>query len=608
MGLRSLTVIENAVNIIEKNRNIKIDIDHLDFNQKEVYDLIASGNTDGVFQMESAGMQSMMQEMRPTCFEDITAGISLYRPGPMEQIPRYMHNRAHPEKITYKHPLLEGILKNTYGCMLYQEQVLEIVRTLAGYSLGRADIMRRTISKKKEDQMKIERKNFIYGSDDGEIPGCIKNGIDEATAIAIFDEISDFANYGFNKSHAAAYAVVAYQTAYLKTFYPVEFMAALISSIDDQDKINHYIDNCREMGIDRLPPDVNKSDDTFTVDGSGIRYGLSAVKNVGRGLIVKLVQEREKNGKFKSFSDFIDRTAGTDMNKRALEGLIACGAFDSMGLKRSQLMAVYERALEGSARAARDNIAGQISLFDSGDDAVQEMDLPDIPEYDKRTILRMEKDSIGTYFSGHPMEEYADKIKEITRYTIRDINESVRREEDGTYHEGGNGLHDGDSMVICAIVAARKNKTTRSNAQMAFLTLEDASGSAECIVFPKVLADYSLRLAEGSIAVIRGRLSIREDEEPKLIAESAEELSEAIKKNTQPKQKQLFIKLAAQNNDNLKKVQENLAPYQGDMPVCIFFEDTKKAVKVPRRMWFNGTASAVEDLKEIFGADNVRIK
>ncbi len=608
LGLRNLTVIENAVNIIEKNRGIKIDVDHLDFDRKEVYDLIASGNTDGVFQMESAGMQSMMQEMRPTCFEDITAGISLYRPGPMEQIPRYMHNRAHPEKITYKHPLLEGILKNTYGCMLYQEQVLEIVRTLAGYSHGRADIMRRTISKKKEDQMKIERKNFIYGSDDGEIPGCIKNGIDEATATAIFDEISDFANYGFNKSHAAAYAVVAYQTAYLKTFYPVEFMAALISSIDDQDKINHYIENCREMGIDRLPPDVNKSDDTFTVEGNGIRFGLSAVKNVGRGLMIKLVKERERNGRFKSFSDFIDRTAGGDMNKRALEGLISCGAFDSMGLKRSQLMAVYERALEGSARAARDNIAGQISLFDSGDDTVHEMDMPDIPEYDKRTLLRMEKDSIGMYFSGHPMEEYTNKIKSITKYTIRDINESVRRDEDGAYHEGGNGLHDGDPMVICAVVASRKNKTTRANAQMAFLTLEDASGSTECIVFPKVLADFSSRLAEGGIVAIKGRLSIREDEEPKLVAETVEELSDALERNAQPKQKQLFIKLSAQNNENLEKVRENLAPYQGDMPVCLFFADTRKAVKAPRRMWFNGTASAVADLKEIFGEENVKIK
>ncbi len=608
LGLRNLTVIENAVNIIEKNRGIKIDIDHLDFDRREVYDLIASGNTDGVFQMESAGMQSMMQEMRPTCFEDITAGISLYRPGPMEQIPRYMHNRAHPEKITYKHPLLEGILKNTYGCMLYQEQVLEIVRTLAGYSLGRADIMRRTISKKKEDQMKIERKNFIYGSDDGEIPGCIKNGIDEATATAIFDEISDFANYGFNKSHAAAYAVVAYQTAYLKTFYPVEFMAALISSIDDQDKINHYIENCREMGIDRLPPDVNKSDDTFTVEGNGIRFGLSAVKNVGRGLMVKLVRERELNGKFKSFSDFIDRTAGGDMNKRALEGLIFCGAFDSMGLKRSQLMAVYERALEGSARAARDNIAGQISLFDTGGDTVQEMDMPDIPEYDKSTLLKMEKDSIGMYFSGHPMEEYTDKIKRITRYTIRDINDSVRRDEDGTYHEGENGLHDGDPMVICAVVASRKNKTTRANAQMAFLTLEDASGSAECIVFPKVLADYSSRLAEGNIVAVKGRLSIREDEEPKLIAETVEALSDAIEKNTAPKQKQLFIKLATQNNENLERVRESLAPYQGDMPVCLFFEDTRKAVRAPRRMWFSGMSSALEDIKEIFGEDCVKIK
>lgn len=292
--------------------------------------------------------------------------------------------------------------------MVYQEQVLEIVRTLAGYSLGKADSMRRVISKKKADQMLIERKNFIYGSDDGDIPGCIKNGIDEQTAISIFDEINDFANYAFNKSHAAAYAFVTYQTAYLKTFYPVEYMASLISSIDDLDKINHYIANCKEMGIDRLPPDVNKSEDTFTVENNSIRFGLSAVKNVGRAMILNLVNERKNNGKFKTFSDFIDRMAGQDMNKRALEGLISCGAFDSMGVKRSQLLAVYEKALDGTARAARDNVAGQMSLFDTIEEQ-SEMQFPNIDELDKKTMLKWEKQSTGLYFSGHPMEEYTVK-------------------------------------------------------------------------------------------------------------------------------------------------------------------------------------------------------
>ena len=605
LGLRNLTVIENAVSIIEKNRGIKLDINSIDYNKKEVFDLISSGNTDGVFQMESAGMQSFMQEMRPACLEDVIAAISLYRPGPMDQIPRYIHNKNHPEEVTYKHPMLENILNVTYGCMVYQEQVLEIVRTLAGYSLGRADLMRRTISKKKADQMLIERKNFIYGSDDGEIPGCIKNGIDENTAIAIFDEINDFANYGFNKSHAAAYAVVAYQTAYLKTFYPVEYMAALISSVDDMDKINHYIVNCKDMGIDRLPPDVNKSEDTFTVEGNGIRFGLSAVKNVGRNLIINLVSEREKNGSFKSFSDFIDRTAGGDMNKRALEGLISCGAFDSMGVKRSQLLAVYERTLEGTARNARDNIAGQMSLFDS-DDEDSEMEFPDIPELDKRILLRMEKESIGMYFSGHPMEEYTEKAKKITKYTIRDILDSVHRDDEGNYHATEGALKDGETVVICAAVESRKNKTTRANAQMAFVVLEDSYGSIECIIFPKVLTEYSAKLAENNIVAVKGRVSIREDEEPKLLAETVELMDEALMKMVEPKR--LYIKLSSRSEENLKLVQENLAPYQGDMQVCLFFEDTKKMAMAPRRLWFNNTPSAFAELKRIFGDENVRIK
>ncbi len=607
LGLRNLTVIENAVKIIKKTRGVDIDIDNIDFNIKEVYDLISSGNTDGVFQLESAGMQSFMQEMRPTCFEDVTAGISLYRPGPMEQIPRYISNKAHPEKITYKHPLLEGILNSTYGCMLYQEQILQIVRTLAGYSLGRADIMRRAISKKKEEQMKIERKNFIYGSDDGEIPGCIKNGIDEATATAIFDEMSDFANYGFNKSHAAAYAVVAYQTAYLKKFYPVEFMAALISSIDDIDKINHYIQNCADMGIDRLPPDVNKSEDTFTVENGSIRFGLSAVKNVGRAMIVSLVNERKRGGEFKSFSDFIERMAGGDMNKRALEGLINCGAFDSMGIKRSQLLAVYESALEGTAKAARDNIAGQVSLFDDIDDADAEMEFPDIEELDKKTLLKLEKQSTGMYFSGHPMEEYADRIKKLTRYTIGDVLSSVHRDEDGNYRAAEGGIKDDEMIVICAAVASRKNKTTRSaNAQMAFLTLEDIYGSVECIVFPKVLAEYSPILTEDNLIAVTARLSIREDEEPKLLMQSAMPIEEALASKIEPKR--LYIQLDTRSEENLAAVSEALAPYGGDMEVRLFFRDTKQITRAPRRLYFNGTAGAVEDLKSVFGEDNVKIK
>lgn len=605
LGLRNLTVIENAVKIIKRTRGIDLNMDEIDYDCKEVYELISSGNTDGVFQLESAGMQSFMQELKPDTLEDVIAGIALYRPGPMEQIPRYIKSKKNPETIKYKHPLLKNILDVTYGCMVYQEQVLEIVRTLAGYSLGKADSMRRVISKKKADQMVIERKNFIYGSDDGDIPGCIKNGIDEQTAISIFDEINDFANYAFNKSHAAAYAFVTYQTAYLKTFYPVEYMASLISSIDDLDKINHYIANCKEMGIDRLPPDVNKSEDTFTVENNSIRFGLSAVKNVGRAMILNLVNERKNNGEFKTFSDFIDRMAGRDMNKRALEGLISCGAFDSMGVKRSQLLAVYEKALDGTAKAARDNVAGQMSLFDTIEEQ-SEMQFPNIDELDKKTMLKMEKQSTGLYFSGHPMEEYTDKIKKLTKYNISDVLISVHKDEDGNYHAVEGGLQDGDMMIICAAIASRKNKTTRSNAQMAFLNVEDVYGSVECIVFPKVLNEFSPLLQEDNLVAIACRLSIREDEAPKILMQSVQLLDEALMAKKEPKR--LYIQLETRNDENLKNVEKYLSPYQGDMEVRLFFKDTRKMSSVPRRLWFNGTENAIYDLKNIFGEDNVKIK
>lgn len=605
LGLRNLTVIENAVKIIKRTRGIDLNMDEIDYDCKEVYELISSGNTDGVFQLESAGMQSFMQELKPDTLEDVIAGIALYRPGPMEQIPRYIKSKKNPKTIKYKHPLLKNILDVTYGCMVYQEQVLEIVRTLAGYSLGKADSMRRVISKKKADQMVIERKNFIYGSDDGDIPGCIKNGIDEQTAISIFDEINDFANYAFNKSHAAAYAFVTYQTAYLKTFYPVEYMASLISSIDDLDKINHYIANCKEMGIDRLPPDVNKSEDTFTVENNSIRFGLSAVKNVGRAMILNLVNERKNNGEFKTFSDFIDRMAGQDMNKRALEGLISCGAFDSMGVKRSQLLAVYEKALDGTARAARDNVVGQMSLFDTIEEQ-SEMQFPNIDELDKKTMLKMEKQSTGLYFSGHPMEEYTDKIKKLTKYNISDVLTSVHKDEDGNYHAVEGGLKDGDMMIICAAIASRKNKTTRSNAQMAFLNVEDVYGSVECIVFPKVLNEFSPLLQEDNLVAIACRLSIREDEAPKILMQSVQLLDEALMAKKEPKR--LYIQLETRNDENLKNVEKYLSPYQGDMEVRLFFKDTRKMSSVPRRLWFNGTENAIYDLKNIFGEDNVKIK
>ena len=605
LGLRNLTVIESALDIIEQTRGVRVKLDDIGYNEKEVFDLISAGNTDGVFQMESAGMQSFMMELRPDTLEDIIAGIALYRPGPMEQIPRYIHNKRNPHDISYKHPKLESILDVTYGCMVYQEQVLEIVRSLAGYSLGKADQMRRTISKKKAEQMKIERRNFIYGSIEEGIPGCINMGIDEATAISIFDEINDFANYAFNKSHAAAYAFITYQTAYLKTYYPVEYMAALISTIDDTDKINHYIANCKEMNIDRLPPDVNKSRMGFTVEGDKIRFGLSAVKNVGKSFIEALLNERDNNGEFKNFSDFVERMTGADINKRAVEGLICCGAFDSMGVYRSQLMQIYEKAMEGASDRQRNNIAGQFSLFDDLEEAV-EIELPKIAEFEKRELLRLEKQSIGMYFSGHPMEEYEAKVRNLTRQNIAMINESVIKDEDGEYISTGTGLNDGDNVVLGCIIENRKNKTTRAKSQMAFLTLEDSYGSVEALVFPKILATYSHQLQEGAVVLVKGTLSIREDEEPKILLNAVESLDSALE--SVPEKKVLYIRFESNEADTFMRVRDALSPFRGDIEVRLYFSDTKKVMRVPRELYFNGSASAIRELQGEFGDENVAFK
>ena len=605
LGLRNLTVIDSAIDIIERTRGIRVKLTDIGYNEKEVFELISSGNTDGVFQMESAGMQSFMMELRPDTFEDIIAGIALYRPGPMEQIPRYIHNKQNPQDITYKHPKLESILDVTYGCMVYQEQVLEIVRSLAGYSLGKADQLRRTISKKKADQMKIERRNFIYGSPEDDIPGCINMGIDEATAVSIFDEINDFANYAFNKSHAAAYAFITYQTAYLKTYYPVEYMAALISTIGDTDKINHYIVNCKEMGVDRLPPDVNKSRMGFTVEDGKIRFGLSAVKNVGKSFVESMLKERDTCGEFRNFSDFIERMTGTDINKRAVLSLIACGAFDSMGVNRSQLMRVYEFAMDDAADRQRNNIAGQFSLFDDIEQT-PEIEFPPIPEFDKRELLRLEKQSTGLYFSGHPMDEYTDRVKKLTSHNISMIHDSVVKDEDGEYVTTGEGLNDGDNIVLACIIESRKNKTTRNKSQMAILTLEDSYGSVEALVFPKILTSYSQQLQEGATVLVKGTVSIREDEEPKILLNSAESLDTAI--NQQRENPVLYIRLDSNESDTFSRVRYALAPFSGDIEVRLYFKDTKKVIRVPRDLYFNGTESALDELKLEFGTENVAYK
>lgn len=620
LGLRNLTVIDNALKIIERNKGIKIQLDKLDYDIPEVYELISSGNTDGVFQIESAGMKSFMQELKPGNLEDIIAGIALYRPGPMDSIPRYIYNKNHPDKVTYKHPILENILDVTYGCIVYQEQVLEIVRSMAGYSLGSADMLRRVISKKKADQMEIQRKNFIYGKQDDEgnweIDGCVRRGIDENIAKEIFDEINEFANYAFNKSHAAAYAFITYQTAYLKTFYPVEYMASLISSVEDVDKINSYLLNCKTLGIDKLPPDINKSEDTFTVEGNSIRFGLTAVKNVGRSFVLAICEERKRNGDFRNFADFIRRMSDREINKRAVEGLIKCGAFDSFGVYRAQLMGVYEIAIDGEMGAKKSNISGQMTLFgDENGNETEEMEMPYLSEFSKRELLSREKETMGIYFSGHPMEEFVDKARSITSVNIGTIISSVEKDDEGNFVQTFGGLTDGSRIKVCGIITARKDKITKNNTQMSFLKLEDMYASVEIIVFPKTLTGYGHILTEENIVVIEGRLSLREDEEPKLIMESAvslsgikdEELSQTKTDTNLKNRETLYIRMGTYDEDVIKMAVGIMEEYKGDMPVCFFIADTKKRIMSPQKYWISKNDEIFSRLSAVFGMGNVKI-
>lgn len=607
LGLKNLTIIENAVKIIEKTRGVKIDIDKLDYDIKEVYDFISTGNTDGVFQIESAGMKSFMQELKPGCLEDIIAGIALYRPGPMDSIPRYISNKNHPEQVKYAHPLLEPILDVTYGCMVYQEQVMEIVQSLAGYSLGSADMLRRVISKKKADKMEIERQNFIYGkqNEKGEwvIDGCIRRGIPEKIATDIFNEMSDFANYAFNKSHAAAYAYITYQTAYLKTFYPVEFMASLISSADSTEKINGYLVNCDGLGIKKLPPDINKSEDSFTVEEGAIRFGLGAVKNVGKGFIRSVVEERKEHGDFRDFFDFAERMANKEINKRAVEGLIMCGAFDSTGARRSQLYAVYENIIDGEMKSKRNNLAGQVSLFD--DFAEEEEDtsaeLPDIPEYDQKQLLKMEKESIGMYLSGHPMEEYRAEAEKISGGI--NIGMILASGDD----DAEKRVCDGQKIRICGIVSARKDKTTKNNRRMAFVQVEDLYGGIEMLVFPNVFDRLSGVLEEETVIVADATVSLREDEEPKLLLEDAYRFEPSKRTARAETGEKLYVKMGTNNSRVTKLLLSVLSEYPGDTPVILFMEDTKKRLCVPEKSFVSPSEKLIDELGAVFGRDNVKL-
>ena len=516
LGLRTLTVIQNAVHLAEKDYGISIDIDHIDFDDKRVLESIGTGRTEGVFQLESGGMKSFMKELKPENLEDIIAGISLYRPGPMDFIPRYLKGKNDKSSITYECPQLESILSPTYGCIVYQEQVMQIVRDLAGYTMGRSDLVRRAMSKKKTAVMEKERQNFVYGNEAEGVKGCIANGIDEKTANHIYDEMIDFAKYAFNKSHAAAYAVVSYQTAYLKYYYPKEFMAALMSSVmENVSKFSEYILNCRRMmNIAVLPPDINEGESGFSVSGGGIRYGLSAIKSVGKPVVDAILEERAKNGKFRTMEDFINRMTQREVNRRTLENFIKSGALDSLPGTRRQKMAVGPALLENKARERKNAFEGQLSLFDiAGEEEKKEFEVvfPDVGEYAKEELLAFEKDILGVYISGHPLDDYEALWRKNITATAADFIVDEETEE--------AVVKDGIKAVIGGLVTGKTVKTTRTGQLMAFITLEDLMGSVEVIVFPRDYENNRDLLTEDEKLFIRGRVSLGDEPVGKLVCE-----------------------------------------------------------------------------------------
>ena len=615
LGLRTLTVMNDAINMVKENRGLDIDLDKIDMDDKEVYKMIGEGNTAGVFQLESPGMTSFMKELKPDNLEDIIAGISLYRPGPMAEIPRYIECKKNPDKVKYETPELEDILNVTYGVMVYQEQVMEIVRKLAGYSMGRSDMVRRAMSKKKHKVMEEERKNFIHGiTEDGEVvvPGCIRNGIAEDTANKIFDNMMDFASYAFNKSHAAAYAVVGYQTAYLMKYYPVEMLAAMMNSIMGiNEKVAHYIGIAESLGIQVLPPDINESYSKFTVKGDKIRFGMAAIKNVGSNVVDSIVRSRENKGKFESLVDFINKMEPSTINKRAVESLIKAGALDNFKVFRSKMLAVHEKLIDNISSDKKRNIDGQTSLFATEELKNPEVRYPEIKEFNKKNLLAMEKEMTGLYITGHPLDDYAQSLKMQTTNEISKIF-SVQETLDETFEseitEGSlfnrqDSLQDNDRVILGGILTGVNQKVTRNNTIMAFLKLEDLTGTIEVIVFPKILDKVKSLCITDSLVIVKGRLSLKEDEPPKLICESIEPLE---KLNTS----KVYVRVddiiqAKEFNKKLKDLLKD--EYKGDIPIYICATKEKQKFRVPRDRWVSLESDAVNILKGTLGEENIKV-
>lgn len=615
LGLRTLTVMNDAVKMIKYNRGVDIDLDKIAFNDKEVYKMIGEGKTAGVFQLESAGMVSFMKELKPDSLEDIIAGISLYRPGPMAEIPRYIERKRNPDKVEYLTPELEDILDVTYGVMVYQEQVMEIVRKLAGYSMGRSDLVRRAMSKKKHKVMEEERKNFIYGIEDEngniEVPGCLRNGISEEVANKIYDMMMDFASYAFNKSHAAAYAVVGYQTAYLMRYYPVEMIAAMLNSVMGvNEKVAGYIKFAESQGMQVIPPDINKSYSKFTVEGDKIIFGLAAIRNVGINVVEAIVKAREDKGEFTSIMDFINKLDLGAINKRAVESLIKAGALDSFGVFRSKLLAVYEKLMDGVSGEKKRNIDGQMSLFAIDDEvAMPEVTYPNIKEFTKKHLLSMEKEMTGVYLSGHPLDEYKKSLEMQTTTSISTINKVHKALEDNiskgiSIDEIVNQMpiKDNEQVILGGILTEVKQKVTRNNTIMAFLKLEDLDGEIEVIVFPRTLDRIRESIAEDALVTIKGRINIKEDEPPKLICEKIDGL-EKVDSN------KVYIRV--NDNEEAKKINHyiktDLIEYRGDSAVYIFNAKDKKSYRLVRENWLNLDTDIISVLKEICGEENVKV-
>lgn len=599
LGLRTLTVIQNAVKLVNRNRGEqdKLDMSQLDYEDPQVYEMIGTGRTDGVFQLESTGMKNFMKELKPGSLEDVIAGISLYRPGPMDFIPKYIRGKQEPESIVYDCPELEPILETTYGCIVYQEQVMQIVRDLAGYSYGRSDLVRRAMAKKKADVMARERKNFVYGNPEEGVKGCIANGISEEIGNKIYDEMTDFAKYAFNKAHAACYAVVSYQTAYLKLYHPVEFMAALMTSVmDNPGKVSEYIYACRQMGIQLLPPDINEGEAGFSVSGQGIRYGLSAIKGVGRPVIDALVRERERNGKFTGLKDFADRMAGNEVNKRTVESFIKAGALDGLRATRKQLMLVYAGVMDGVTQERKRGMTGQISLFDFADEETKqeyEIRLPEVGEYAKEELLAMEKEVLGVYVSGHPLESFLPLLKSCTTADslVFQLDEEI----------GETKVQDGETVTIGGLITGITRKTTKNGATMAFLTLEDLFSAVEVIVFPRDYERYRAFLTEDAKVLVRGRASVEEERAAKLICSEITPLTELPR--------ELWLKFRSKQ-EYLSEEAELFALLEesdGSHEVCIYLQEERAVKRLPRNRCVMITEELLQKLRNRYGEEQVKV-